>query len=221
MRSGSSAARSIPIHRRPSRCRARRPAGARARASLARAGAGAAASRERRRPRRAPLRDGGAGRRGRGRASSSRTSRWKTTARRSPSTRSTARAARAIVDTGRCSSSPAPTRFGTSRLEGLPRLLDRCHFVVVSRPGTLGRLALQARLPELADRMREPPCRMPPEPSIFLVDAPTAPVSSTDSPAPAAADGSSARRSGAGGRRGLHRTTAVSTDCIRSPTRSA
>jgi nicotinate-nucleotide adenylyltransferase len=62
-----------------------------------------------------------------------------------------------------------------------PALLDRCHFVVVSRPAC-GVHSLRATLPELSGRMTEPPS----DPSAFhesrivLVDAPTAPVSSTD-----------------------------------------
>lgn len=59
-----------------------------------------------------------------------------------------------------------------------PAILNRCHFVVVSRPGVpAGKV--RALVPELADRMRDTPCAAPPAPSIFLVDAPTAPVSST------------------------------------------
>jgi nicotinate-nucleotide adenylyltransferase len=60
-----------------------------------------------------------------------------------------------------------------------PRLLDRTHFVVVSRPGCAAP-ALRQALSELADRMIETPCAIPSRPGIFLVDAPTAPVSSTD-----------------------------------------
>jgi nicotinate-nucleotide adenylyltransferase len=60
-----------------------------------------------------------------------------------------------------------------------PELLDRCHFVVVSRPGTSA-TDMPAVLPSLAERMRNSPCPVPPEPSIFLVDVPTAPVSSTE-----------------------------------------
>jgi nicotinate-nucleotide adenylyltransferase len=60
-----------------------------------------------------------------------------------------------------------------------PRLLDRCHFVVVSRRGSSA-TDLPAALPSLAGRMLNSPCPVPPEPSIFLVDAPTAPVSSTE-----------------------------------------
>ncbi len=58
-------------------------------------------------------------------------------------------------------------------------LLSRCHFVVVSRPGHPAP-ALRQALPSLAARMRHPDDyddRL--QPSIFLVDAPTAPVSST------------------------------------------
>jgi nicotinate-nucleotide adenylyltransferase len=57
-------------------------------------------------------------------------------------------------------------------------LIDRCHFVVVSRPG-LAASSLAATLPELAHRMVTPPFTPRHQPSIFLVDAPTAPVSST------------------------------------------
>jgi len=38
---------------------------------------------------------------------------------------------------------------------------------------------LRDAMPDLADRMQDTPCEVPPAPSIFLVDAPTAPVSST------------------------------------------
>jgi nicotinate-nucleotide adenylyltransferase len=60
-----------------------------------------------------------------------------------------------------------------------PRLLDRCHFVAVSRPGSPAG-DLRARLPSLAARMRHPPVQTTREPGIFLVEAPTAAVSSTD-----------------------------------------
>jgi nicotinate-nucleotide adenylyltransferase len=60
-----------------------------------------------------------------------------------------------------------------------PRVLDRTHFVAVSRPG-LSATALPAALPALANRMRRCPCEIPPRPSILLVDAETSPVSSTD-----------------------------------------
>lgn len=60
-----------------------------------------------------------------------------------------------------------------------PGLLERCHFVAVSRPGCAA-TALPGVLPSLAGRMLEAPCRIPARPSIFLVDAATAPVSSTD-----------------------------------------
>jgi nicotinate-nucleotide adenylyltransferase len=62
--------------------------------------------------------------------------------------------------------------------KGYPQVLDRCHFAVVSRPG-LAVPALRDVLPELAGRMHDAPCETPPQPSILLVDAPTAPVSST------------------------------------------
>lgn len=60
-----------------------------------------------------------------------------------------------------------------------PELLDRCHFVAVSRPGFRAP-DLRIALPTLAGRMHEAPCELPSAPSILLVDAPTAPVSSTD-----------------------------------------
>jgi nicotinate-nucleotide adenylyltransferase len=60
-----------------------------------------------------------------------------------------------------------------------PRILDRTHFVVVSRPGCAAP-ALRQLLPDLSGRMIETPCEIPSRPGIFLVDAPTAPVSSTD-----------------------------------------
>jgi nicotinate-nucleotide adenylyltransferase len=64
---------------------------------------------------------------------------------------------------------------------GYPALLDLCHFVVVSRPGC-GVEMLPRLLPDLAERMM--PAGVTPSridrPAILLVDAPTAPVSSTD-----------------------------------------
>jgi len=62
-----------------------------------------------------------------------------------------------------------------------PALLDRCHFVVVSRPGCSA-TSLRTALPELADRMVTPPfgAQAQGRPHIILVDATTAPVSSTD-----------------------------------------
>lgn len=62
-----------------------------------------------------------------------------------------------------------------------PALLDRAHFVVVSRPGTPAS-GLPGRLPGLASRMVTVTDRSAPpaEPSILLVDAATADVSSTE-----------------------------------------
>ena len=60
-----------------------------------------------------------------------------------------------------------------------PRLLDRCHFAVVSRPGVPA-LTLPAALPELAARMVPASIQVGTEPRVLLVDAPTSPVSSTD-----------------------------------------
>jgi nicotinate-nucleotide adenylyltransferase len=61
-----------------------------------------------------------------------------------------------------------------------PRLLDLCHFAVISRRGT-SLDSLPRQLPGLAGRMRQPrdPERDGMTPSIFLVDAPTPDVSST------------------------------------------
>lgn len=64
-----------------------------------------------------------------------------------------------------------------------PAILDRCHMVVVSRPTRLAS-SLRQSLPELAWRMtlaaRDGVTPLPSSPGILLVDAPTAPVSSTD-----------------------------------------
>jgi nicotinate-nucleotide adenylyltransferase len=60
-----------------------------------------------------------------------------------------------------------------------PALLDRCQFVVVSRPGAPAP-GLRAALPALAPRMTDAPNPAPAGPRIHLVDAPTAPVSSTE-----------------------------------------
>ena len=60
-----------------------------------------------------------------------------------------------------------------------PAILDRCHFVAVSRPGRAV-ATLPGILAGLAPRMLEAPCTIPPHPSVFLVEAPTAPVSSTE-----------------------------------------
>ncbi|HXT69544.1 MAG TPA: nicotinate-nucleotide adenylyltransferase [Vicinamibacterales bacterium] len=62
--------------------------------------------------------------------------------------------------------------------KGFPGILDRCHFVAVSRPGQPVS-GLRSILPELAERMLDAPGPPPARPAIFLVDAPTASVSST------------------------------------------
>jgi nicotinate-nucleotide adenylyltransferase len=62
--------------------------------------------------------------------------------------------------------------------KNFPSVLGRCHFVVVSRPGSPV-TALRDVLPALSERMMDAPCTIPTEPCIFLVDAPTPPVSST------------------------------------------
>ncbi len=62
--------------------------------------------------------------------------------------------------------------------KGFPNILDRCHFVAVSRPGQPVS-GLPALLPELASRMVGASDANPGRPAVFLVDAPTADVSST------------------------------------------
>jgi nicotinate-nucleotide adenylyltransferase len=61
-----------------------------------------------------------------------------------------------------------------------PALLDGAHFVVVSRGGVRA-TTMRTALPELAGRMADvtPAVSLPAEPSILLVDAVTADVSST------------------------------------------
>lgn len=60
-----------------------------------------------------------------------------------------------------------------------PNVLDRCHFVVVSRPGVAA-TSLPPLLPAVRDRMVTTPSPIPARPSVLLVDTPTAPVSSTE-----------------------------------------
>jgi len=65
-----------------------------------------------------------------------------------------------------------------------PAILDRAHFVVVSRPG-VNVATLAGRLPALASRMVPPGAAVPAlterrSTAVFLVDAPTTDVSSTD-----------------------------------------
>jgi nicotinate-nucleotide adenylyltransferase len=60
-----------------------------------------------------------------------------------------------------------------------PEVLDRCHFVVVSRPG-MPVSSLRDALPQLQDRMIDMPYDAPARPSILLVDVPTSPISSTE-----------------------------------------
>jgi nicotinate-nucleotide adenylyltransferase len=64
--------------------------------------------------------------------------------------------------------------------KGVPELFDRCPFVVVSRPG-FPAPDLRQKLPALADRMIDAiDCDFGARPGIFLVDAPTAPVTATE-----------------------------------------
>ena len=60
-----------------------------------------------------------------------------------------------------------------------PGVLDLANFVVVSRPG-MSLQGLRERLPMLKDRMRLPRVATAPGTSIYLVDAPTSDVSSTE-----------------------------------------
>jgi len=60
-----------------------------------------------------------------------------------------------------------------------PALLDRCHFAVVSRPGHAAS-TMRDRWPDLAARMVTMPADVPPQAAVLLIDAPTAPVSSTE-----------------------------------------
>ena len=64
--------------------------------------------------------------------------------------------------------------------KGVPGLLDRCPFIVVSRPGHPAP-ALRGMLPTLAHRMIDASdCDFTVRPGIFLVDAPTAAVTATE-----------------------------------------
>jgi nicotinate-nucleotide adenylyltransferase len=64
--------------------------------------------------------------------------------------------------------------------KGVPELLDRCPFVVVSRPG-FPAPDLRQKLPSLAHRMIDAiDCDFTAQPGIVLVDAPTAPVTATE-----------------------------------------
>jgi nicotinate-nucleotide adenylyltransferase len=60
-----------------------------------------------------------------------------------------------------------------------PAILDRCHFVAVSRPGCPAS-SLRTTLPDLAARMQDATAHANGLPRIHLVNAPTAPVSSTE-----------------------------------------
>ena len=60
-----------------------------------------------------------------------------------------------------------------------PAVLDRCHFAVVSRRG-IPAGSLRTAMPSLAARMIDAPAKPREAPAIFLVDAATTPVSSTE-----------------------------------------
>lgn len=60
-----------------------------------------------------------------------------------------------------------------------PAFLDRCHFAVVSRPGHSA-LDLPEKLPTLSIRMIRMPGPIGPGPSILLIDAHTADISSSE-----------------------------------------
>jgi nicotinate-nucleotide adenylyltransferase len=60
-----------------------------------------------------------------------------------------------------------------------PELLNRCHFVVVSRAGVPAS-SMPDLLPELSDRMTRLPGQVPSRSSILLIDCETTEVSSTD-----------------------------------------
>ena len=62
-----------------------------------------------------------------------------------------------------------------------PAVLDLAHFIVVSRPG-IPATTMRERLPDLRERFRDPSrtAPMPAQPAVFLVDAATPDVSSTD-----------------------------------------
>lgn len=62
--------------------------------------------------------------------------------------------------------------------KGFPGILDRCNFIAVSRPGQPA-AGLRLLLPEWANRMVDAPGTDTTAPAVFLVDAPTSPVSST------------------------------------------
>jgi len=88
------------------------------------------------------------------------------------------------VDTRRCALAIGADAFREiATWRAYPAILDRCSFVVVSRP-SVAVAALREALPDLAPRMVDVrPGRAAgaaDRPCIFLVDAPTAPVSSTD-----------------------------------------
>jgi nicotinate-nucleotide adenylyltransferase len=68
---------------------------------------------------------------------------------------------------------------GIRTWHNFPGVLDWCHFAVVARPGHPV-TALPKLLPELAERMVTPESHLQARPSIILIAADTAPVSSSE-----------------------------------------
>lgn len=91
--------------------------------------------------------------------------------------------ARGIDTTACCLITGADAFQEIGSWKDFPAILDRCHMVAVSRP-THPAPALLRILPQLAPRMTVAQSSavtpLPTSPSIVLVDAPTAPVSSTE-----------------------------------------
>jgi nicotinate-nucleotide adenylyltransferase len=88
------------------------------------------------------------------------------------------------VDTGACVLVTGADAFeDIPSWKDFPAILDRCHMAVVSRPdrpATKLRYLLPALAPRMIDISPAGGTRLPATPGILLVDAPTAPVSSTE-----------------------------------------
>lgn len=63
--------------------------------------------------------------------------------------------------------------------KGFPAILDRCHFGVIARPG-LGAREAVASVPEAGHRLANLPGDDLSQPSVFAIEAVTAPISSTE-----------------------------------------